>query len=142
MYKSEDEGFFFDKISDFPTMSNGAHAPISAFDVADANENVLLVAKRVIHQQNEKTKVFISQNAGASWSNVTLDLPDSLYATYISIDHEDPNTAWICFSGFADGKKIYKTTDAGLSWTNVSYNLPNIPVNTIVNQAGSKKKNT
>lgn len=139
IYKSTNEGITFDKISNFPTMSNGSHAPISFFDVANSNENYLYVAKRINHQLNEKTKIYVSTNGGSTWSNSSAGLPDSLYATYISVDNETPTTAWIVFSGFASGQKVYKTTDAGQTWTNISFNLPNIPMNTIVNQPGSNK---
>lgn len=139
LYVSTNEGMSFQKKSNFATMSNGQQAPISFFEVANSNENFLYVAKRIVHQENENTRVYVSTNAGTSWTNVTAGLPDSLYATYISVDNEDPSTAWVVFSGFAEGQKVYKTTNAGQSWTNISYNLPNIPVNTIVNQAGSTK---
>ncbi len=137
IYKSTDEGISFQKKSNFATMSNGQHAPISFFDVANSNEDYIYVAKRIVHKQNEKTKLYVTTNGGTSWINATAGLPDSLYITYISVDNENPSTAWVVFSGFVDGQKVYKTTNAGQSWTNISYNLPNIPVNTIVNQAGS-----
>jgi photosystem II stability/assembly factor-like uncharacterized protein len=137
IYKSTDEGISFQKKSDFATMSNGLHAPISFFDVANSNENYIYVAKRINHQRNEKTKLYVTTNGGTSWTNATAGLPDSLYITYISVDNENPSTAWVVFSGFVDGQKVYKTTNSGQSWTNISYDLPNIPVNTIVNQAGS-----
>lgn len=137
IYKSTDEGIFFDKISNFSLMQNGQAAPISFFDVANSNEDYIYVAKRIVHQQNEKTKLYVTTNGGTTWINATAGLPDSLYITYISVDVENPSTAWVVFSGFVNGQKVYKTTNAGQSWTNISYNLPNIPVNTIVNQAGS-----
>ena len=136
MYRSTNEGINFEKISNFSLMQNGASAPISFFDVANSNENFIYVAKRIVHQQNEKTKLYVTTNGGLSWINVSAGLPDSLYVTYISVDQEDPSTAWVVFSGFVDGQKVYKTTNAGQTWTNISFNLPNIPVNTIVNQAG------
>ncbi|MBK9320787.1 MAG: hypothetical protein IPM91_19690 [Bacteroidetes bacterium] len=40
-------------------------------------------------------------------------------------------TAWVTFSGYVSGKKVYKTTNGGTSWTNVSTGLPNLPVNCI-----------
>lgn len=139
LYMSNNEGISFQKKSNFSTMSNGQQAPISFFDIANSNENFMYVAKRIVHQQNEKTKFYVSTDGGTNWVNASSGLPDSLYATYISVDNEDPSTAWVVFSGFADGQKVYKTSNAGQSWTNISFNLPNIPVNTIVNQAGSTK---
>ncbi len=43
----------------------------------------------------------------------------------------DPIKAWVCFSGYSDGNKVYQTSDAGVNWTNISGTLPNVPVNCI-----------
>jgi hypothetical protein len=61
-------------------------------------------------------------------------------ATYIAVDATDPNTAWVTFSGYTAGTKVYKTTNGGTSWTNVSTNLPNLPANCIVYEPGSNDR--
>ena len=137
MHVSMDQGMTFDPISAFPTMSTGAGAVISAFDFSVGHTDFIYVAKRIVHQQNEPMKFYVTTNGGASWSNRTAGLPDSLYCTAITVDNVNPQTAWACFSGFAYGVKVFKTTDAGATWTNVSMNLPNIPVNAIIHQHGS-----
>lgn len=137
MHFSDDEGSTSVPISNFPKMSNGVGAVISAFDVSDSNSDYIYVAKRVNHQQNEPMKFYVTTNGGQSWQNRTVGLPDSLYCTYITVSDVNPQTAWACFSGFTGGAKVYKTTNAGATWTNISYNLPNIPVNTVVLQKGS-----
>ena len=50
----------------------------------------------------------------------------------IAIDPINPSIAYVTYSGFLSGKKIYKTTNYGQTWTNISSNLPNLPVNCIV----------
>ncbi len=137
MQKSNDEGFSFSPISEFPTMSNGLGAVISHFDVAESNENYIYVAKRINHQLNEPMKFYVTTNGGSTWNNRTSGLPDTLYATFVCTDDDTASNAWVCFSGFAQGAKVYKTNNAGQTWVNISYNLPNIPVNTIVHQNGS-----
>lgn len=137
MHVSLDEGFSFTPISNFPNMKNGSGAVISNFDFCESNPSYLYVAKRIVHQQNEPMKFYVTTNSGIAWANRTAGLPDSLYCTSISVDNSNPQTAWACFSGFASGVKVFKTTDAGATWTNVSMNLPNIPVNKVLHQHGS-----
>lgn len=132
LHKSTDEGLSFNPLSNFPTMSNGIGAVISAMGIASSNENFLYVAKRINHQNNEPMKFYVSSNAGSTWQNRTAGLPDSLYCTSIAVAATVPNKAWACFSGFGLGAKVYKTENAGQSWTNISFNLPNIPMNCLV----------
>lgn len=139
MWVSPDDGISSTQISNFPTMSNGVGAVISAFDFSKSNSNYIYVAKRIVHQQNEPMQFFVTKNGGQLWTNRTVGLPDSLYCTYISVDDTDPNIAWACFSGFSAGIKVYKTINAGETWTNISMNLPNIPVNCVINEKGTSK---
>lgn len=139
MHISDDEGLSFFPISSFPTMNNGAGAPISAFDFSENDPNYIYVAKRIVHQRNEPMKFYVTTDGGMNWENRTSGLPDSLYCTYISVSKTNPQLAWACFSGFASGVKVFKTENAGQSWTNISANLPNIPVNTIVHDPNSNK---
>lgn len=132
MHLSIDEGLTFSPISNFPTMSNGIGATISAFDFCNSNANYIYVAKRIVHQRNEPMKFYVTSNNGSTWINRTSGLPDTLYCTSITVDNNNAQTAWACFSGFADGIKVFKTTNAGATWENISYDLPNIPVNTIL----------
>lgn len=138
MHLSIDEGQSSTAISNFPTMGNGAGATISAFDFSDNQTDYIYVAKRIVHQQNEPMRFYVTTDGGLTWSNRTQGLPDSLYCTYIAVSDVNPQTAWACFSGFSNGFKVFKTTDAGATWTNISMDLPNIPVNTIVLHKGSK----
>ncbi len=139
MHVSVDEGFSFTPISSFPEMSSGVGAVISSFDFCESNPSFIYVAKRIVHQQNEPMKFYVTVNSGTTWANRTAGLPDSLYCTSISVDNNNPQTAWACFSGFASGIKVFKTIDAGATWTNISMNLPNIPVNTVLHQHNSAK---
>ena len=89
------------------------------------------------------TGVYKTTNATAAtptWA-VTGTLPvGTAAATWICIDPTDPNTAWVTFSGYAAGTKVYQTTNGGTTWTNVSSNLPNLPANTIVYEPGSNDR--
>ncbi len=104
---------------------------ISALAVSNTNSNVIYAARRVRYELNLKGIVFRSTNGGASFSNITTNLPDTLYYTGIDVSSSDANEAVVCMAGFTSGCKVFKTTNGGQSWTNISYNLPNIPVNCI-----------
>ncbi|MCU7490651.1 MAG: T9SS type A sorting domain-containing protein [Ignavibacteria bacterium] len=76
-------------------------------------------------------------DGGKTWNEKGSGLPN-LNARKIAIDPKDPATAFVVFSGYSDGQKVYKTTDYGQTWKNTSGNLPNIPANCIlVNPANS-----
>ena len=53
---------------------------------------------------------------------------------HASIHDYDPSIAYVTFSGYVTGEKVYKTCDGGLSWMNISGSLPNLPANTIAHQ--------
>ncbi|PLW91685.1 MAG: hypothetical protein C0592_14605, partial [Marinilabiliales bacterium] len=67
-----------------------------------------------------------------TWTDVTSNLPvGAASLTNVAVDANDPNIAYVTFSGYEDGEKVYVTTDGGSNWTNISRNLPNIPFNAI-----------
>ena len=133
LWRSMDDGDTWNKISDMNDM-NGANfsAPASALAQCSKNQNVIYMAKRIYHSYNSLSELWITKNQGNTWNNITSGLPDSLYFTYIAVDDDNPDIAWVTCSGFNSGKKVFRTNNGGQSWINISLNLPNIPVNTIV----------
>ncbi|MCE3259826.1 MAG: glycosyl hydrolase repeat-containing protein, partial [Bacteroidetes bacterium] len=109
----------------------GISTEISALAVANTNSNVIYAARRVRYEFALDGSVYYSNNGGQTYSNITNNLPDTLYYTGIEVSETNPNEAVVCMAGFAAGCKVFKTSNAGGSWTNISYNLPNIPVNCI-----------
>ncbi|NWF49877.1 MAG: T9SS type A sorting domain-containing protein [Ignavibacteriaceae bacterium] len=102
--------------------TNGAK--ISAVTVAKGNSNVIYVGCT-------NGRVQVTTNAGSNWNLRNSGLPNA-YVTRISTDANNPAVAYVSFSGFLSGNKVFKTTDYGQSWTNASGNLPNIPVNCLL----------
>ncbi|KAB2907490.1 MAG: T9SS type A sorting domain-containing protein [Ignavibacteriales bacterium] len=104
--------------------SNGSGpngAVVTALAIAKGNSTVLMMGM-------SHGAVRIYGNIGEQWEDISAGLHTG-YITKVAIHPTDLKTAYVTFSGFAVGKKIYKTTDKGGSWTNISSNLPNIPVN-------------
>jgi len=104
------------------------------FAIAPSNPDVIYV----IHGSTGVYKTTNASAATPTWA-ATAALP-GVQATYIAVDATDPNTAWVTFSGYTAGTKVYKTINGGTSWTNVSTNLPNLPANCIVYEPGSNDR--
>ena len=61
--------------------------------------------------------------------------------TSFAVDNSNYRVAYAAFAGFsaatpATPGHVFKTTDAGATWTDISSNLPDIPVNSIIQDAG------
>ena len=109
----------------------GTNTEISALAVSKSNSQVIYAARRVRYEFGRPGIVFKTTNGGTSFTNVTNNLPDSLYYTSIEVNETNPNIAYVTMAGFSTGNKVYTTSNGGTTWQNISYNLPNIPVNCI-----------
>jgi photosystem II stability/assembly factor-like uncharacterized protein len=110
---------------------------ISALAVSNSNSQVIYAARRVRYENGINGFVFKTTNGGASFTDITGNLPDSLYYTGIEVNQSNANTAYISMAGFSAADKVYYTTNGGASWQNITYNLPNIPVNCVKQIPGS-----
>jgi len=79
-------------------------------------------------------EMFVSSNAGATWSTISGNT--GFPASYnrisdIGVESDYSGHVWVTFSGYTDNVKVYYSNDIGSNWYNRSYDLPNIPVWTI-----------
>ncbi|MBA2612998.1 MAG: T9SS type A sorting domain-containing protein [Bacteroidetes bacterium] len=102
---------------------------ISALAVSATNSLIVYAARRVRYELGIPGIIFKTTNGGISFTNITNNLPDSLYYTAIEINETNPNIAYVTMAGFSAGNKVFTTTNGGVTWQNISYNLPNLPVN-------------
>ncbi|MES2515001.1 MAG: T9SS type A sorting domain-containing protein [Bacteroidota bacterium] len=109
----------------------GQSSEISALAVSNSNSQVIYAARRVRYENGVNGVIIKTTNDGASFTNVTNNLPDSLYYTGIEINASNANMVYVCMAGFTATDKVYITTNGGTSWQNITYNLPNLPVNCI-----------
>lgn len=107
--------------------TTGGSGTIIEFAIAPSNNQVIYVL--------QGTSIRKTTNGGSTWAAVTS--VSSNAPTFITIDPNDPNRAWVTVSGYSAGNKVFQTTNGGTSWTNISYNLPNLPANCSVYQPGS-----
>lgn len=80
----------------------------------------------------QPVKVMRSTDGGATWTNRTPPLGQSLSCQAIAVDPGDSNTVIAVFAGFAGGGQVWVTTNGGSSWTNRSAGLPNNPMHAVV----------
>ncbi|MEO6883644.1 MAG: PKD domain-containing protein [Bacteroidia bacterium] len=125
MWKSTNLGNSWSQMGTVPGSDN-----VVQFAIAPSNSQVLYVVKQ--------SGVYKTINGGTSWTTITLGLPAGAAAmTYVSISPTSANKAWVTFSGYSAGNKVFMTNDGGATWTNLSNGLPNLPVNCVVYQNGS-----
>lgn len=73
---------------------------------------------------------------GTTFINRTAGLPANSL-TYVTVSNINPSKAWVTFSGYTTGNRVYSTSNAGQTWVDYSAGLPEIPVNCIVYQNGT-----
>ncbi len=131
LYKSTNAGGSFTAIS--PDLTNGSgggnltFGTIISFDVSSLDSNTIIAG-------TDDGNVWITQDAGANWNNVSGTLPDR-WVTKVLVDREDANSFYVTFSGYRYGEDfghVYRTEDAGANWIDISTTLPDIPINDIV----------
>ncbi len=116
-----------------PDLTNGAgggnisFGTITSMDVSPFNSDVIVAG-------TDDGNVWITQNGGTDWNNVSSTLPD-LWTTKVLTDREDVNSLYVTFSGYRYGvnpSHVFKSNDVGQTWTAIGSTLPDIPVNDIV----------
>jgi hypothetical protein len=86
--------------------------------------------------------VFRSNNAGATWTDITNDPFTflSLYGvqwanlTHLEVDPDNGDRVWAAFGDYWGGNRIWYTGNAGATWNNVSAGLPDAPIHDVVYQ--------
>jgi PKD repeat protein len=120
VYKSTNQGSSWTTISTNLTSGN----TLRSITVAASNSSYIYTATRYT--------IWRTTNGGSSWADITGGNFPGNTITYITVKNDDPNTAWVTFSGYNNGNRVYETTNGGSSWTNISTGLPHIPVNCVI----------
>ena len=115
--------------------STGCNCPIFTIAVAPSDPNT-------IYTGSQHGVVFVTRNAlsgtGATWTAHNLptlpNQPSSQSLTQITVDPQNPLTAWAAVSDTAYGSRghVYRTTDGGGTWSNLSAGLPNLTVDDLL----------
>jgi photosystem II stability/assembly factor-like uncharacterized protein len=130
--KSTDGGQSWSPLATIYTNSTTLqNTEISALAVSSSNSQVLYATRRVRYENGLNGIVFKTTDGGTTFTNVTNNLPDSLYYTSIEVNETNENIVYVSMAGFTATNKVYTTINGGTTWQNISYNLPNLPVNCI-----------
>ncbi len=111
-----------------PLNTNNTDSPYVALGMSAANASYLYAAT--------PTSIKLSTNANASnpgWTNITARLPvNAAQISGVAVSALNERVAFVTFSGYSKGNKVYETSDGGKTWMNISGTLPNVPVNCII----------
>lgn len=123
LYKSTDGGI------NWSQLGNMSFGKAIAIAYAPSNPNY-------IYSASESGSLWVSVD-GATFTDRTAGLSVNSMPTYIAVSNTDPAKAWVTFSGYNTGERVYFTSNAGQTWVDYSTGLPNIPINCIVYQNGT-----
>jgi len=92
--------------------------------------------KETVYVGTDDGRLWVTRDGGVTWTQLTdPDLPDR-WVTRVTVDFDDPDTAWVTYSGFRSQSEtqphVLMTTDGGANWTDISGNLPQAPVNDVI----------
>ncbi len=122
VYRTSDGANSWNSISQNLTSISGA--TITTIAVSPANSNIIWAG-------TSDSRVWVTSDLGANWSNVSSGLPYR-WVTRVVPDHADQNVAYVTFSGLKwrdPQPHVFQTTNLGANWTDISGNLPDAPVN-------------
>ncbi|MBZ5508599.1 MAG: Ig-like domain repeat protein [Acidobacteriia bacterium] len=126
LYRSVDRGSTMTLVSQGPFQAGVA---VSAIGISRQNDNVRIVGLR-------NGGIFATTTGANPLVNVRSAAMPIKYVSRAVIDPNNPNTAYVTFSGFGiAGQQIWKTTNlnaAPPTWTNAAIGLPDVPFNSFV----------
>lgn len=97
---------------------------VSTIAVAPTNSDV-------IYAGTDDGNVWVSDDYGATWQDITGNLP-LRWVTRVVVDPHDENTLYVTYSGLKwrdPQPHVFRTRDMGQTWEDISSNLPDAPVN-------------
>ena len=101
-------------------------------------------ANRIVWAGTDDGKIWVSADAGTSWSNVTAANLPNRWITRVIPHPTDSLTAYLTFNGLRWREPIphvFRTTDLGATWEDISANLPDAPVNAFAVYSDPQQRN-
>jgi hypothetical protein len=126
LYRSADQGTSMTLVSQGPFQAGVA---VSAIGISRQNDNVRIVGLR-------NGGIFATTTGANPLANVRSASMPAKYVSRAVIDPNNPNTAYVAFSGFGiAGQQIWKTTNLNANpptWSIAAAGLPDVPFNAFV----------
>ncbi len=101
--------------------------PTLSMAISNQNPNVVYVSTAPYN--GNPGHVFVSQNGGNSWQNVSAGLPNR-FVLDLEVDPTDDATAFATMGGYGSGH-LFRTKDFGATWEDISNGLPDLPTNAV-----------
>jgi photosystem II stability/assembly factor-like uncharacterized protein len=106
---------------------------ISAIDNSDLSAQKIYVG-------TSDANVWVTQNDGGSWTNITGNLPNR-YVTSIHASPNVSNNVYVTHTGYKYNSyipHIHKSSNNGTTWTDISGNLPQAGINDVLIYPGNE----
>ncbi len=100
---------------------------VNGIVASEHDENTVYVVVNNYRNDDYGNYLFVSKDAGTSWSAITSDLPAKRVLRTLA---EDPRNPSVLYLGAEIG--VFVTIDSGTHWVELSSNLPTLPVNDLV----------
>lgn len=128
VYRSENAADSWDPVSPVLTdyESGKRLGTITSIAAAPSNSEVILAG-------TDDSYVWISKDYGATWENISSDLPFR-WVTRVAFSPINENEIYVTFSGLKWGDpepRIFKSNDMGKNWIDISEGLPDAPINAL-----------
>jgi photosystem II stability/assembly factor-like uncharacterized protein len=136
VYKSTNNGLAWTPVSgDLTSYPNPASSltyhTITTLDISPADP-------QHYYAGTDDGRVWRSNDAGASWTNVSAGLP-LYYVTRVTADPVAPDVVYACLSGFGQDQHsphVFRSADQGSTWAPIAGNLPDAPANDLLVDPG------
>jgi len=115
-----------------PDLTNGPYTGNLVFGTI-ISISVSPLDSNIIYVGTDDGNVWITQNGGGTWTNISADLPNR-WVTKVLASRTNGNDVYVTFSGYRYGEDfghIYKSSNLGSNWVDISSNVPDIPINDI-----------
>lgn len=101
--------------------------PVISMSISHQNTNVVYAA--TAPYQGEPGHVFVTQNGGTSWQDITAGLPNRFYLD-LEVDPTNDAVAYVTLGGYGSSH-VFRTDDHGATWKDLGTGLPDLPTNAI-----------
>jgi photosystem II stability/assembly factor-like uncharacterized protein len=109
-----------------------AWGTISKIDASAVDAATAYIAVDLHLMDNRDPWVFKTADYGATWTNITGDLPHGHPLDYIRVVTENPNRKGMLFAG--SGRALYYSMNDGQSWKRLKDGLPPAPISWVIVQ--------
>jgi photosystem II stability/assembly factor-like uncharacterized protein len=101
--------------------------PMLAMSVSSQNPAVVYVASAPYN--GNPGHVFVSENGGNTWQNVSAGLPNR-FLLDLEVDPTNDAVCYVAIGGYGSSH-LFRTEDHGQTWADIGLGLPDVPANAI-----------